>query len=208
MRHIRGVIQPASIQPGRFARSIWLALGALLAGVAGLRAAETGTSVQWITNYYAVTGATPREIRFSITQARPWKTRFTWDGFTDWKVTWRFETSREADGCRVANFRPVAVITTTLPRWTPPPGVAPEVRQAWQQYSVALVQHETVHARYAFAAVEEMNRKVPALPIMPCDELAERINQLANQIMDDYRRREKDYDKRTNNGALQGARLR
>ena len=196
------------IQPGRFAWSVALALGALFASVAGLHAAETGTSVQWTTNYYAVTGATPREIQFSITQARPWKTRFNWDGFTDWKVTWRFQTSREEDGCRVANFRPSAVVTTTLPRWTPPPGVALEVRQAWQHYFVALVQHETVHARYAYAAVEEMSRKVPALPTMPCDQLPEKINQLANQIMDDYRRREKEYDQRTDHGALQGARLR
>lgn len=198
----------ASNKPGRFTRSLGVALGVILARVCGLQAADTGRAIQWVTNYYAVTGATPREIRFSIAQSRPWKNRFNWDGYTDWKVTWRFQTSREEDGCRVADFRPGAVVTTTLPRWTPPPGVAQEVKQAWQQYYVALLQHETVHGRYAQATVEEMNRKIPALPVLPCDQLAEKINQLANQIMDDYRRREKDYDQRTDHGALQGARLR
>lgn len=208
MRHIGGVMHSDSILSWWLGRWFGLVLGALLAGVACARAAETGRTVQWVTNYYAVTGATPREIRFSITQARPWKNRFTWDGFTEWKVTWRFQAAREGDACRVANFRPSAIVTTTLPSWRPPPGVAPEVRQAWQQYFVALVQHETVHGRYAHAAVEEMNRKIPALPLTPCNELPEKINQLANQIMDDYRRREKEYDERTNHGALQGARLR
>jgi predicted secreted Zn-dependent protease len=208
LRHIPGVIYLA-IKHSR--RAVLPALGGLillLTGGPNLRGAEVSHAVQWVTNYYAVTGATTREIRSSISQSRPWKNRFTWDGFTDWKVTWRFRTSGEADGnCRVSDFRPSAVVTTTLPRWTPPPDVSTEVKQAWQRYFVALLQHETVHGRYAYAAVEEMQRKIPALPAMSCDELQKKINDLANQIMDDYRRREKEYDQRTQHGALQGARM-
>lgn len=169
--------------------------------------ADSARAVQWTTNYYAVTGATTREIRMSINQSRPWKERLTYDGFTEWKVNWRFRSAREGDDCRLIEFQPSAIITTTLPRWTPPPEASPEVREAWKRYMIGLVQHETVHGRFAYAAVEDMKKKIASLPPMPCEQLKERVNQLANGVMDDYRQREKDFDKRTNHGATQGARL-
>ena len=43
-----------------------------LLGVAAVPAAD---SVLIRTNYYVVTGSTPREIADSMTQARPWKDR-------------------------------------------------------------------------------------------------------------------------------------
>ena len=45
------------------------------------------SSVVWKTNYYAVGGATLREIHESFRQARPWKSKSSYDGQTDWRIS-------------------------------------------------------------------------------------------------------------------------
>lgn len=211
VRHIGSVLKP-SLLPKSVGRCEVIgpvsALLGIVAAASDVQAASSDSAVQWKTNYYAVTGATPREIRASISQSRPWKTSYSWDGFTTWKVTWRFQTAQEPDGCRLVSFRPEAVIATTLPRWNPPSDVKTEVKQSWQRFFVALSQHEAGHARFAYGAVEEMRRKMAGLPVMACDELKRTINDTASKIMEDFRRRERDYDKQTQHGATQGARLR
>ena len=58
---------------------------ALLAFLPGLAHAQS--SVVWKTNYYAVGGATLREIHESFRQARPWKSKSSYDGQTDWRIS-------------------------------------------------------------------------------------------------------------------------
>ena len=101
-------------------------------------------SFHWMTNYYAVTGASFREIRQSINAARPWKESF--DGITQWTVEWNFNYAPVPAGCACSGFTTTTRIITTMPRWKPPAGVAPEVVEQWTRFFVALAQHEAGHA--------------------------------------------------------------
>jgi predicted secreted Zn-dependent protease len=174
----------------------------LLSGPVFLAAAvslQGQSSVAWTTNFYAVTGTNFREIRASMAKARPWNDPF--DGDTRWEVTWKFTAVQSPGGCSCSSFSTAIAITTTLPRWTPPAGVLPQVKEQWTRYFTNLAQHETGHARLGLAAAAEIQRRIAAVGIQPgCAQLKQLINERANQAIADYRRREREYDERTDHG--------
>lgn len=157
------------------------------------------SSFTWTTNFYTVTGASFREIRQSIDRSRPWKDPF--DGITHWNVEWRCQLNPSPSGCSASGFTTQTKIVTTLPRWTPPIGVAPEVKAQWTRFFVALVQHETGHARIGRAAsvkVDETIRQVGTQP--DCEAVKREINERAERVLAEHRRQDVEYDRRTDHG--------
>jgi predicted secreted Zn-dependent protease len=174
-------------------------LASALAFIFSFAIVAEAQTVQWTTNYYAVTGADFREIRRSMERARPWKEPF--DGDTRWTITWRFNFTENAAGCALSSFSTTTQITTTMPRWTPPTNVMPEVKERWTRYYTNLLAHETGHARFALAAAAEIRKRIGETPAQAsCDQLKHLINERAGKVMDDYRAREKEYDRRTDHG--------
>ena len=172
-------------------------------------AASFGSNaVQWITNYYSVTGATLAEIRQSTQQARPWKDRRDLDAFTEWNVTWTFSTSSTATGCRCSTFTTRTRVVVTLPRWTKSEQASPEVADAWKRYADALALHEAGHAGHGISAAAQLHRNMQSLGERPtCEALKQAINELGNRTVAEFRQKDKDYDQQTRHGATQGARL-
>ena len=83
------------------------------------------------------------------------------------------------------------------------------MKTAWQRYITALCQHEAGHAQFALNAAADMHKQIKALGDAPdCEGLKGRINGLCQSTLDDYRRREKEYDERTRHGVTRGAILR
>ena len=170
--------------------------------------AEAQHPVRWTTNYYPVTGATLPEIRQSMRQNRPWKERLDLDGMTDWKVTWQFSVASTANGCRCSSFGTQTTITVTMPRWFPPTNAPDTLKQIWQKYAVALAQHEAGHGAIALAAAAEVKRRIQAIGEGgDCASLKQQINALGHQVIEEHRRRDKEYDASTRHGTTQGATL-
>ena len=162
-------------------------------------------SVAWTTNHYSVTGSTFSDIRASIERSRPSQLG-RMDGLTAWRIEWRFATEPAANGCRCSSFSPRTSIAVTLPRWVAPSNTAPMIIQAWTRYITALGQHEAGHGQLALAAAAEMQKRALETPeTADCRAMNERINALARGIVDDYRRRDQEYDERTRHGETQGA---
>jgi predicted secreted Zn-dependent protease len=162
--------------------------------------------LHWTTNYYSVTGATLAEIRLSLNQSRPWKNKFRTDGYTAWRIDWQFNVTTSAGGCRCSSFTTTTAITITLPRWTAPTNASQSVHQIWERYITALGRHEAGHAQIARSAADEIHKRVNALGEgSNCDGLKQTINDLADGLLVDFRRRDAEYDQRTNHGATQGA---
>ena len=163
-------------------------------------------SVRWSTNYYSITGATLPELRQSIRQNRPWKEKFEHDAMTDWRVNWQFSVAPSANGCRCSSFGTQTTIVVSMPRWIAPTNAPDTVRQIWTQYVAALGRHEAGHAAFAFAAAAEMHKRVKAAGDgADCDGLKKQINDLCQQIIEEHRKRDKEYDEKTRHGATQGA---
>jgi predicted secreted Zn-dependent protease len=166
-------------------------------------------TVRWVTNYYYVTGASIGEIHQSLARSRPWRDQSTLDGLTDWRVQWRFQIADSGGECRLSSFTTDTTITMTLPRWVRPTNTPLDVVTNWVRYINALTQHEVGHGRIGLAAAAEQQRRVPmAEADVNCNNLRNRINQLAQQIVDEHRRRDREYDERTRHGAGEGAILR
>jgi predicted secreted Zn-dependent protease len=192
--------------------SLWLVLR-LVIGSAVMAAlcltARAQNTVHWQTNYYPVTGATIGEIHQSLSRNRPWRGQSQLDGLTDWRVQWRYQFTSSPGECRLTSFATTTTITITLPRWHRPTNASLEVVTNWVRYITALGQHEAGHARIGLAAAAEQQRRIPALASdSNCEALKRRINDLAQQIVDDHGRQDREYDRETEHGAKQGAVLR
>ena len=159
------------------------------------------------TNYYAVTGATVQEIRSDIARKRPWKQEV--DGFTAWKIDWFYRTEATDSECRLQSFEVKTDVTVTVPRWTPPADVDPETKRSWTTYINGLLAHEDGHKRIALAAATEVRNRLQRLnSAASCDALDAHVKHEATHAIDEFKKREKTYDERTEHGRKDGAILR
>lgn len=165
-------------------------------------------AVQWTTNFYTVTGETLPEVHQSLRQKRPWGDRVSVDGMTEWQLEWRFTFTSAEGGCRLSSFATKTIIFTTLPRWNAPAGASPLLRNSWSNYLHALALHEAGHAAIAFAAAAELQKQAKTNSAgADCSTLQQNLNALGQRVLEEYRRRDDQYDERTAHGATQGARL-
>ena len=188
----------------------WFLLGILLPALAPC-AVHAQNTLLWSTNYYLISGTDTDGLRRSMHGSKPWQDRPDMAGMvglTTWHIGWRFHVSPTPSGCRCSSFTTRTAITNTLPRWLPPTHAPPELKNAWARFATALGQHEAGHSRLALAAVAQMHQQVKALgEDLDCDALRKKINEVAQRTLDDFRKRDEEYDRITNHGATQGASL-
>ena len=186
----------------------WLGLLCLALAPGGVHAQNT---LLWSTNYYLVTGSGTDELRESMHRSKPWKHQGDLDrmvGLTTWHIEWQFKVTPTANGCRCSSFTTRTAITNTLPRWLPPTNAPPELKTAWAHFATALARHEDGHSRLALSAVAEMHRQVKELTEdSDCEALTMTLNALARRTLQEFRKRDQDYDRATNHGVTQGASL-
>lgn len=162
--------------------------------------------VQERVKYYQVTGSSALDLRESINRLRPKDDNGEgFDGFTRWKVRWRYRYELGDDGCAASAVATFVDIETTLPKWSSRTAGAALAKQ-WNDYAQALRDHERGHADIAVRAAEAIQQQVSALPpTSTCLALEESIERRAAQLLERYRDEEAGYDTRTRHGATQGA---
>ena len=167
------------------------------------RAAQTTTRT---TNHYYVTGTSASGIRQSLNHARPGGKSSRTDGLTVWKITWKYRLKQSDQGCAVVSFRTETDIALTLPAWNAPSHAEETLKKSWARYYTALLRHEIGHARIAQAAETEITRRVKALDSSDdCASMRRRLEETAREILAEFRRRDRDYDRRTHHGVKDGA---
>lgn len=163
-------------------------------------------SVHCSTNYYPITGSTLREMQEAIRRNRP--AHVDREALTEWNVRVRFGVVGFQDAYRCGGFTTLTTIRITLPRWTPPEGVSESVSGAWDRYIKALRGHEEGHARFALAAAAEMHRRVAALGTeSDPTSLKWRVDGIVVETLEEFHKREREYDRLTGHGLEQGATL-
>ena len=154
------------------------------------------------TNYYYATGTSPRQIRESMAKAKP--ARLAHDAQTDWHVDWKFTSVGGNANCAIETLTLRTAITITLPRWMAPSNAPPELIAKWKDYMAALEKHEMWHRRMAEQAANRIRAELPRLQ-GPCATFLKTANASANAILTDCKRREADYDLKTEHGLTDGA---
>ena len=118
-----------------------------------------------------------------------------------WNVEWRGKLNPSPNGCSGSGYTTETKIVTTLPRWTPPADVSPEVKVQWTRFFVALAQHEAGHARIGRAAAVKVDETIRQVGVQPdCDTVQRLINERAESVLAEHRRQDEEYDRRTDHG--------
>jgi len=184
----------------------------LCAGGAQNGTASAGRIVQVSvrTNFYDVTGSNGLAIRRQIASLGPVSPegkRF--DAYTDWKTKWDYTYDSAANGFYVSSAAVSLDLIFTLPRWTAPKDTDRSVLNEWKAYFAALMVHESGHSNVAWQCTDKLLNNLNRKNIYGNrTELKEFVETEGRKCLAEAKEKNLIYDKQTDNGATQGARLR
>ena len=179
--------------------AIGFTVAALLGGWPLLGRAQD--TLRWVTNYYAVTGASFPEIMESIDRSRPPQLAAPLTGLTAWHLRWHMHASPSPHGYRCTAFSTQLTMTNTLPYWKAPTNATLWIKDEWHRYFAKLATHEAGHSQIALAALAEIHRQARDFKEAPdFESLRGQIDAAVEGVLDRYRKIEVDYDLRTEHG--------
>ena len=154
--------------------------------------------------YYDVDVAENQSLLFALNQA----SRIEQDGkishgITKWEVRWNYRWSSDKDGmCKIISSTTNIRGTILLPRLTN------STEDQWNQFDSffsALLKHEQGHYQIGKDAAKAIDEQILSLPpSSDCRALEKAVNGIANQTLDEYKKKDKEYDSNTMHGKTQG----
>lgn len=182
-----------------------LALALALCVAAPAAVAAPGLQV----DYYDVEGDDIHALRRALAERGPvGDDGVRYHGYTRWQVGWSYRLAHRGPRCVLQSHAIRVEGRMTLPRWEPPPGAAEGLVREWEAYSAALREHEDGHYAIGTAAAAGSRRRLGELRgTVGCEALEQAIGETAEAVLDEFRARERAYDRDTGHGASQGARL-
>lgn len=183
------------------------ALAAILVFVLCTADACAGEAVGKVvrTDYYEVRGTNVDSLLGAMQTSRP----FTNNAFTEWFVDWNYEFLLKTDGCDLRSFDTRVQIRYTLPLWAGLEHASKPLQREWKRYQSAVRRHEQGQADFGVAAATEMSRLVrsKSWSAPSRKELKAQIDEACGKILKDFQAHEAAYDRETDHGRTQGARL-
>jgi predicted secreted Zn-dependent protease len=160
--------------------------------------------------YFELRGSTARELRADLSRIGPvGETGIRGDGYTQYNIAWRFSMEFKDGVCSAQQVEVDLAVTMKLPRWSPPAGVPPELRDTWSRFSDDLREHEDGHHKIARSAAKAVKRKLKRrTEAASCEALKAKMNTAATDVLREYRGKQQEYDLETDYGRATGARLR
>jgi len=183
-----------------WAALVWLA-GAFPLG------AEPKTTIQF--KYYWIYPRSPQDLAPELDARSPIIFQGKkYRGYTQWRVSWRFYWQEAPQSCRITKVNTDLDVIYTLPQIPPRHRTTPETRQKFNRYFQALFKHEENHKNSGLYGARDIERTLLTLaPAKTCSELETLANQTAQAIIEKYRRRDREYDQRTEHGRREGVTL-
>jgi predicted secreted Zn-dependent protease len=159
--------------------------------------------------YYNVRGTSAEELRTQLNKfGIKGKDGKTYRGNTNWNLSWRYLSGSNRTNCWITSVETTVRIKFTFPRWIARSNAPEELRQRWDKYIAALTRHEHRHRDIAVEAAAQIERTITGMkPRKSCDGLKRDANAMGHRLVEDCRKRQSDYDARTNHGHLEGARF-
>lgn len=120
----------------------------------------------------------------------------------------RYEFEPTPRGCRLKDLAVSLDVTIHLPRWEPKGGKAKGLSERWERMLDALTRHEEGHRDIAVDTARRLLADLRALPqTLDCQALAREAQKAFFRARLRHSIRDGAYEKRTNHGIAQGARL-
>jgi predicted secreted Zn-dependent protease len=179
---------------------VYLALCLALPGVA---IAEVREDLNY--SYYEVR-AVPGRLAPQINAASPLKEQGKiFHGYTNWKVRWTFSLQPGRGSCQITNVRVAIDAVITLPKLS---NASAQQLAHFNRYMIALRAHELGHYKVSANAAQAIDHQLRSIPaVNKCDGLESYGNKAAHRLLNHYIELNRRYDRETNHGETQGARL-
>ncbi len=161
------------------------------------------------TKYYPIYGATADMLRKEMnTKSSIRQSGKTYDAYTYWYVSWRFNWNTKNGQCHITTVSSTVDVKFTLPKWVNCNDSDSTLKNKWDRYYSALIDHENGHKDFAVNAANEVEEKLLKLTSSSsCPLLEERANALGTKIINKHIALEMKYDKSTNHGMNNGAKF-
>src|SRR5262245_33407232 len=158
--------------------------------------------------YYAVRGSSENELRSALNRLRPRDAKGeAHDAITRWDVRWEYRYASAAGNCALTSFSTSVEVVMTIPRWANREAGSP-LAARWERYITALEAHERGHAEIVIRAAKAIQERLSALePVPTCQALEASIKAKGEALLDEHRREEVEFDRRTEHGMREGARF-
>ena len=156
--------------------------------------------------FYVISPRSPHDIKNELRRMTPLRERGgSFNGRTDWKIDWRYQTTGDANGCNIHNVKVNISIVTTLPALSQYV-TDPQTIKAFERFRDALVAHERNHGKNGLAAAEEIDAALSSIPTQrDCNAVSRLAEQYSQSIINKYVQKDREYDYRTRNGMTEGA---
>lgn len=164
-----------------------------------------GVAVDIEESEYTIEGDTPADLAAAMA-ARGLRdyTGHEVTGLTTWYISWDYRYGGIGE-CRIESPTVRADINFVFPAWQGSATATADTRAAWQRYVAALRVHESGHAAFAVAGVNDVMESLRAQPPQQtCDRLEAAADAEGERIVDRIRAEDLRYDRETDHGATQG----
>jgi len=129
-------------------------------------------------------------------------------GYTRWSVDWYFWYKKFNGQCYIERTEVKVNSALTMPQLRPEAVYSEQIKNVFNQYYDALLTHEHGHVMMAIHAANGIEASLMATPAqLNCKTTGEVANQRANSVLTEFIAQEKHYDKLTEHGKTQGARV-
>ena len=125
-------------------------------------------------------------------------------GYTKWDIKWNYNWYEKPNvRCKLTRVTVDFSSSIQLPKLS---GGSSKQRNKFDKFLSALRTHELGHYKMGKDAATAIDRKISSLPEMSsCKELGSVANKTGDRILNEYRKKEKQYDVSTSHGKTQGA---
>ena len=165
--------------------------------------------VRMHTSYYYIDGPSATLLAAQLDQNGPVGSDGNhYAGRTRWDIQWKFRRQQQGATCSMKDAVVAVGIAQTLPRWRGEDKGAAALKARWTKFVEALQRHEDGHKEHGLKAARQIEVAVLAVkPASNCEDLGAAANAAADAIVAKYQALDEDYDRNTDHGRNQGARL-
>ena len=168
-------------------------------GTAGGAAPAYAPPAEVRIDYYEVRGVDFNAVLGSMMSGRQYA------GRTDWLLSYQSQPRMAAGACKAESVTTKLTLSMTLPHWSPPPGAAGDLAGRWERFMSALRLHEDGHVQNARNIESAVKRALLALSSTDCGALDSAMRARFDQLLEQGRAADRDYDRQTDHGKTQGA---
>lgn len=148
------------------------------------------------TENYPVRGTTWEELIAQLNRHGPYRDGLRYWGYTSWKLEGEYHYQKSAAGCAIPAVDVDINLVYQLPKWIDAGKTDEATRQRWQSEYTKLKTHEEGHKALARQAADTLIERITSLPAEPsCEAIGITANQVWIDTRDEFRLKEKAYDK-------------